>query len=171
MSYSSRMIRVAGVVSKTKTRNRILSLALRSRKLADLKKKADGGMIDRALSLRELGPLFELWKQANKAFPKVIPEPPGVLAQAMFAAGGVPLSGVGRVLLTFISQITQVKPGLIRYMMQLAVKEGTSDQAAAMQQAEAKWDQLVSPLRSLANSEGLDNATRRTLSDAVGQAG
>jgi hypothetical protein len=170
MSNSSRLIRVSSTLKNPKTRNRLLALATKVRVLS-VHKLADGGIIDRAMSLRELGPLFELWTQANKAFPKVIPEPPGALAQAMFAAGGVPLSGVGRVLLTFVSQITQVKPGLIRYMMQIAIKEGTTDQAAAMQQAEAKWDQLVAPLRSLANSEGLDDATRRTLSDAVGQAG
>jgi hypothetical protein len=136
-----------------------------------MRKTAVGGVVDRSMTLKELAPLLQVWAQGHEALPDVVPEPPGMLAKIMFATQGIPTGSIGRVLLTFVSQITRVRPALIRYLMQVAVQEGMDDQAAAIQQAEQRWDALVSPLRDFANFEGLDRTTRRTIMDAVGQAG
>lgn len=168
--FSRRLIAAASQVQNDNIRTRLLAFSKEVRKL-EKRREAEGGAFDRSMTLSDLGPLLKLWATGHQAAPKVIPEPPGMWAKIMFAAGGVPTGSIGKILLTFIGQITKVKPALVKLLMAKNVKGGMQDQAAALQQAEKQWDQLVAPLREYANYEGIPENVRRMIQQAVGQAG
>ena len=165
-----RLLRTATSVRRTRTQKRIIAVSTRIQAL-ETRREAEGGALDRYMTLDGLEPLFKLWTQANKQAPKVVPEPPGFWAKLLFSTSGVPTGSIGKVLLTFVGQITKVKPALIRVMMAKNIQGGMTDQAAAMQQSEKQWDQLVAPLREYANYDGVPENVKNMIQQAVGAAG
>ena len=131
---------------------------------------ADGGMIDRAMTLRDLGPLFETWGTAHKMNPK-IPEAPGMVTKALFAMGGVASGSIGKIFLSLLPSLAQARPGIITLLQKKALKSSGGDQAAARQAGEQKWDSLVAPLRTYANYEGVPPKVKAAIDSFVGAAG
>jgi len=158
------------VVKSPELRHRMAEFSREVRHL-ESRRTAEGGAVDRGMTLRGLQPMFKLWAQAHGAAPKAIPEPPGMWSKLLFTMGGVPSGSIGKILLTFISQITKLKPSLMKFLMAKNVKGGMKDQAAAMQQAETQWDQLVSPLREYANYDGVPDNVKSMIQQAVGESG
>jgi len=167
---SRTLIKTASKVKNERIRARILSSSSTIRALEN-RKEAEGGMIDRAFTLSDMKPFFGIWEQAYKKYPKAVPEPPGFWSKLLFSTAGIPTGSIGKIMLTLVSNISKAKPGILRVLTKTAMDEGMKDQAAAIQQAEAKFDSLVSPLREYANYSGVPPKIKSILLQAVGQAG
>jgi len=167
---SRRLLVVSSLVHSRRTQAALRDISSRLIDDTDFVVEAEGGMIDRAMTLKDLGPLFETWETASKMSPE-IPEAPGMVTKALFAMGGVASGSIGKIFLSMLPNLAKARPGIITLLQKKALKDSGGDQAAARQAGEQKWDSLVAPLRTYANYDGVPPKVKAAIDSLVGAAG